>query len=105
MGTILDYVDWRGDLTFEEREFNDVDNLILSELAYCDLLGILETGGSSGITVSEAYLRYKEMRKDQSHLMCNPEPLLEKCAVSRRFGEAVIRYYIDIKMMRNKPNI
>lgn len=29
MGNILDYLDWRGDLTFEQSPFNEVDNLIL----------------------------------------------------------------------------
>lgn len=27
MGNILDYLDWRGDLTFEQSPFNEVDNL------------------------------------------------------------------------------
>ena len=30
MGNILDYLDWRGDLTFEQSSFNEVDNLILA---------------------------------------------------------------------------
>ena len=30
MGNILDYLDWRGDLTFEQSPFNEVDNLILA---------------------------------------------------------------------------
>lgn len=34
MGNILDYLDWRGDLTFEQSPFNEVDNLIL---ACCNL--------------------------------------------------------------------
>ena len=32
MANILDYLIWRGDLTLAERPFNEVDNLILSEL-------------------------------------------------------------------------
>ena len=27
MGNILDYLDWRGDLTFEQSPFNEVDNV------------------------------------------------------------------------------
>ena len=34
MANIMDYMDWRGDLSFEADEFNEVDNLILSQLAY-----------------------------------------------------------------------
>ena len=28
MGGIEDYIKWRGDLTFEQSAFNEVDNLI-----------------------------------------------------------------------------
>lgn len=41
MANILDYIHWRGDLTFEERSFNEVDNLIFSEFAYLRLDRIL----------------------------------------------------------------
>ena len=30
---IMDYLDWRGDLSFEASPFNEVDNLILSVLS------------------------------------------------------------------------
>ena len=33
MANIMDYMDWRGDLSFEADEFNEVDNLILAQLA------------------------------------------------------------------------
>ena len=36
MASILDYLDWRGDITFAERAFNEVDNLLLAELSYLD---------------------------------------------------------------------
>ena len=32
MANILEYLDWRGDLTLLERPFNEVDNLILAEI-------------------------------------------------------------------------
>ena len=37
MGNILDYLDWRGDLTFEQSPFNEVDNLILACFSYLDM--------------------------------------------------------------------
>ena len=37
MGNILDYLDWRGDLTFEQTPFNQVDNLILACFSYLNL--------------------------------------------------------------------
>ena len=41
MANIMDYMDWRGDLSFEADEFNEVDNLILAQLAYVDFEGIV----------------------------------------------------------------
>lgn len=41
MATVYDYLQWRGDLTFDERPFNDADNLILSTLVYLDFSDIL----------------------------------------------------------------
>ena len=34
MTNILDYLVWRGDLTFSQDPFNEVDSLILSEICY-----------------------------------------------------------------------
>jgi len=41
MANLLDYLDWRGDLTFEASPFNDVDNLVFSMLAFVDLGGVV----------------------------------------------------------------
>lgn len=37
MGNMIDYIKWRGDLLFENNEFNDIDNIILSRLSYLPL--------------------------------------------------------------------
>lgn len=36
MASIVDYISWRGDLTFDQDPFNEVDGMILSELSYID---------------------------------------------------------------------
>ena len=41
MGGIEDYIKWRGDLTFEQSAFNEVDNLVLSQIAYVDFKNII----------------------------------------------------------------
>ena len=46
MASILDYLDWRGDLTVEQAPFNEVDNLILAELSFVDFNGIVPPPGS-----------------------------------------------------------
>lgn len=34
VANICDYIKWRGDITLEESEFNEIDNLVLSRLSY-----------------------------------------------------------------------
>ena len=45
MANILDYLDWRGDLTLAQDPFNEVDNLILAELSFVDFGGIVPGPG------------------------------------------------------------
>ena len=41
MANLFDYLDWRGDVPFQTDPFNEVDNLILSVLAYVELDSIV----------------------------------------------------------------
>ena len=41
MANLLDYLDWRGDLTLDKSPFNEVDNLILAELSFVDFKDIV----------------------------------------------------------------
>lgn len=59
MANILDYLDWRGDLTLSERAFNEVDNLILAEICYLDLSGFAPAGfETQQVTLREAWDAY-----------------------------------------------
>lgn len=51
---ILDYVDWRGDLSFKRSCFNEVDNLVFSSLAYMDLRQAMYDAQSTYPTLSVA---------------------------------------------------
>ena len=55
MANLMDYLDWRGDLTLRQAGINDVDLLILSRLSYFPFDGVVpsqQDGGS--VTVAEA---------------------------------------------------
>ncbi len=41
MANLMDYLDWRGDLTLAVSPFNEVDALILAELSFVDFEGIV----------------------------------------------------------------
>ena len=40
MSNIIDYVDWRGDLTFEQDSFNQVDAVVFSQLKSITILKV-----------------------------------------------------------------
>lgn len=54
MNNILAHIRWRGDLDFSERKFNDVDNLIFSQLVYIDYNEVVPVKDGGSITLKEA---------------------------------------------------
>ncbi len=59
MANILDYLEWRGDISLSEDPFNAVDNLVLSWMAYVNLDEIMPNGiYNQAITIEEAIKRF-----------------------------------------------
>ena len=54
MSDLFDYLKWRSDVPFSIAPFNDVDNLVLAELAYSDFSGLVPSDGKP-VPVSEIY--------------------------------------------------
>ena len=54
MRNIISYILWRGDLTLDIRPFNEVDNLILSMLAYLDLSDVVPPPGMGSVALKSA---------------------------------------------------
>ena len=81
MANILDYLDWRGDLTLAQDPFNEVDNLILAELSFVDFGGIVPGPGEGRAVplwkAAEAYFAKTEGRPiDMGVLVPNQIPEL-----------------------------
>lgn len=98
MANILDYVDWRGDVPFSLDPFNEVDNLVLSQIAYTRLDGLISP--SEKITPKEAVRRFfgnhthAEVANNKS-LHKDAPFLLEKVAASTRFHGMNISNYVN----------
>ena len=95
MGNILDYLDWRGDLTFEQSPFNEVDNLILACFSYLDLDERAEVKNGNTLSVEELFAAFsrREMKKDlkaESAFLQNTPVLLEKMACAERFRKCTV---------------
>ena len=102
MANLLDYLDWRGDLTLAQSPFNEVDNLILAELSFLDFGGIvLGPGEGAGVPLqraAEAYFaRFGEGEKiDMGVLVPKEIPdLLRKMAASPRFRDMKLNGFVD----------
>ena len=101
MSNLMDYLDWRGDLTFREAPFNEVDNLILAQLVYVEFAGIVPAPGEEGtITVKEACELFfaahdrKEIMERVS-MTKTAAFVLEKMAQTERFCNAQLFGYIN----------
>ena len=59
MPNVMDYLEWRGDLTFTEAPLNEVDNLVFSLLSYVNLEGVISADPhKGGVTVRAAAAEY-----------------------------------------------
>ena len=98
--SIIEYLNWRGDLPFSIEPFNEVDNVILAQLAYVDFDGIVMSAREDKIPVGEVCSRYWEMhteeeiRNRQSFVRLSPF-LLKPVAESRRFEQTKMCGYIN----------
>jgi hypothetical protein len=101
MANILDYLEWRGDLSFSKDGFNEVDNLILSVLAYVEYEGLVkETAGRQVTPLSDSaeYYKIHKFRStafyDNSFFKQIPQ-LLQKAAETERFREMELSGYVN----------
>lgn len=97
MANIVDYLKWRGDITFKQGPFNEVDNLILSEFSYIE---ISKKNAERKLTIKEAITYYLE-KYDEKELAkkfvfsMNPYFFFKSLADSKRFGNLKISKYIN----------
>lgn len=99
-GNILDYIDWRGDLTFEQAPLNEVDGLALSLISYADFDDIVPSGMEEGITIEAAVKKYFEIRdiekeKQARSMTRNAPEIIEKLGQSRRFKDLKLINYVN----------
>lgn len=97
MANIFDYLDWRKDIPFSCDSFNDIDNLVLSELAYVDFEGVLGLEDQKIHEVAKRYFEIhtkKEIEKRKTFYHSAPF-LLEKLKKSKRFKEMILHHYVN----------
>ena len=90
MGNLMDYMDWRGDVTFAGSPFNEVDNIIFAMTAFVDFSDIVPPGLSSEpVEFSVAMKKYAGVSHERDYLgVLFPREILDiarKAAKCRRY--------------------
>ena len=92
MANIIDYIEWRGDLSFSAVPFNDIDALILCQISYLDFSGIVSERFKEYITLDDAASLFRsakdfsKRRKVGAMINSQTVELLFAAASSKRFG-------------------
>lgn len=100
MSNLLDYIAWRGDLTFEQDPFNSIDALILSCLSYVNFDKIVSPKAQGKITIEKASEKFfslhseEELAQDKSFIKFAPS-MLRALGQSERFKTAYLSNYVD----------
>lgn len=102
MANILDYLDWRGDLTLKQDPFNEVDNLLLSELVFVNFGGIVPPpGGGNSVTLADAAQEFFQgmsagEKIDMGVLVPDVIPeMFYKMSLTPRFRDMKLNGFVD----------
>jgi len=100
MPNLLDYLAWRGDLSFDASPFNEVDNLVFSMLAFVDFSDLVPARGDNPpiklSACSEAFFaRYPEGIHYGALVPAITNDLFRNAAATTRFGDVYMSCYRD----------
>ncbi len=102
MANIIDYLKWRGDITFDQVKLNEVDNLILSQLAFVDFSGIVPADPTAApVTVKQAAMQFffeNDVKKTtRPGLIISPQTytMFRMMAESKRFGNLELTAFVN----------
>ena len=103
MGTVFDYLTWRGDLTMRAAPFCEVDSLILSMLSYLDMQDIVPALGEEGnISVWEAsksFLdRYPDPKQSKMGVLIPKDivKMMKAMRSTKRFGTLKMSGFVNL---------
>ena len=103
VANLFEYLEWRGDLTFEQSELNEVDSLILSWLSYTALDGIVpaDCSETDTITIKEAAEQFflthdlEKILKESISFTRSCALLLQKLAQTPRFQSLQLTGFVN----------
>ena len=94
MANVCDYVRWRGDLTLEQSEFNEIDNLILARFSYFPFDKIIRENEIA--TIKELSRRFSNQDVTKLPILWKDDvELFPLMGDSKRFGGMLATKYIN----------
>ena len=94
MANVCDYVKWRGDLSLEQSEFNEIDNLILSRFSYFPFDEIIKE--NEVVTIKELSERFRKQDISKLPILWKDDvDLFPLMGESERFGTLLATKYIN----------
>ena len=98
MTNLIDYIKWRGDLSFEQDPFNEIDALLFASMCYVDLEGIVpESGEITLMDAADIYYQIhsrEELESDKTFFRFSHQ-LLKEAASVRRYKFLTLSHYIN----------
>ena len=98
--TVFDYLRWRGDLTFAQDAFNEVDNLILCIITYLNFRrfdALRSRDPNDAVTLGEIVSRMTPEDEQQGLSPNDYIPLMQAAADSVRFGSVRMFGYETVR--------
>ncbi|MGI6269671.1 MAG: DUF2974 domain-containing protein [Candidatus Howiella sp.] len=102
MADLLDYIEWRGDLSFQTAPFNEIDSLIFCQLAYLNLDGLITPNREAEpIPLPLLADMFANASDHTARLRLGPlisprtNDLLPAMAGCRRFADTRLSCYVD----------
>lgn len=97
MGTMFDYLKWRGDIEFSQIPMNPVDALILSTLSYVWFDNIITEKRNVRITLRDAAKAFLQLNGiDEMVRVKDDIELLKAAALTERFGKMELAFFRNI---------
>lgn len=101
---VFDYLHWRGDIPFKAAPFNEVDNVILSQLPYLDWHGAV---GKRPVPFEKAWEAYQRLHGSEPRkpggLTQHREQITGQALASARFHDMMLQDYVyDLKPEEEK---
>lgn len=101
MANISDYLDWRGDVPFSIAPFNEVDNLILTELVYTDFSGLVPNNGLDDfVDIKDVCEQFFDKNTEEEIMALNSSTkvapfLMKKMVNGKRFADVKMCCFVN----------